>query len=204
MATIMFFGVIAKLIMELQAELVRKVLGFRSIGERDGRARISVRGLARASSALASAQASNGRSPHHLTLLLPHQGKAKSSLTSDTVYTASINISRHVPHTQPHPPNNLFSALVGFPHWWDFSTSSPSFLNIVPKQWRRNIDCCFPFTLTRNGLAAYATSVSGVQLSELLVLDHVSPTSECTSRLTLGEGATGFVEGVSCFSTNGG
>lgn len=106
-------------------------------------------------------ETSSGHSPqiaHHSSVtqtckhLLSTDWRALPSILIFLVNTAPLH-------------DNLHSALARFSHWWDFSTSIAKLRLHVPKQWRRNIDCCFLFTLERNHLAAYAVSESGVQLS---------------------------------------
>ena len=118
----------------------------------------------------------NGLSPHFF-LLLPFLTKAKSNVVSPRygAYTIDHHFTSSALSTFSPSMTIYTLRLQDFPIGGTSPPSSPSFVYILPKQWRRNIDYYFPFTQMRNRLVAYAISVSGVQLSEFTDVRSCDP-----------------------------
>lgn len=122
----------------------------------------------------------------------PHNSLNRSCLTPANFRLCLLNPTRTIKHhlasflsayLLPLHHNILF-ALLSISYWWDFSTLIAKLCLQAPKQWRRNIDCCFLFTLTRNRLAAYAVSESGVQLSWFIDIGSRVPRTQLLIAVT--------------------
>lgn len=154
------------------------------------------------SSSLASAQSSNGHSPHTIAPVLLRQTTMLPP--SNAVCTPSIIISRHLSWVLSTPRDNILTALARSSHWWDFSIFIAKLRLHRSQTVAPEHRLLFPFAKVRNRLAAYAISVSGVQLSRTIDKRSCVPDTSYTPQVACVRIASRSGTDVSFFPANGG